>query len=364
MKGAAICLLLPFLILFLDIPSPAYCKKLEKTAVIVSSVKELESAVRLAQPNAVILISDGVYSLNGSMFVIATEGLTIRSASADRSAVVLDGVDKSPSVFEISASDVIISDLTIRSPKSHAIHVYTPRSGGDLRNVHIKNIHIVDPGQQGIKINPTVYGSSLVNGVIEQSLIELTEAGRKRIRNNCYTGGIDAHHSTGWVVRNNEIRGFWCSEGLSEHAIHFWKGSSNTLVERNILTDNTRGIGFGMQPYSGRTENESCPPESDHTGGLIRDNLVTMTDPTLFDSQFGADCGICLWYSCGSRVEGNRIFSAQPLRTFSSIEWRFPATRAEIIKNTTNIRMLARDGASATTLDNRTDAKPPFKDQE
>ena len=364
MKGAAFYLLLPFIVLFLQIPISAYSEKLDEAAVIVTNVKELEAAVRQAKPNAVILIRDGVYPLDGRMLVLATQGVTVRSASGDRSAVVLDGVGKSPSVFEISASDVTISDLTIRSPYNHAIHVYTPRSGGDIRNIHLKNIHIVDPGQQGIKINPTVYGASLINGVIEQSLIELTKPGRKLIRNNCYTGGIDAHHSAGWVVRNNEIRGFWCSTGLSEHAIHFWRGSRNTLVERNVLMDNARGIGFGMEPYSGKTENEGCPSESDHTGGLIRDNLITTADSTLFDSQFGADCGICLWYACGAKAKGNRIFSARPLRTFSSIEWRFSATRAEIIKNTTNVRMLARDGASAITLDNRTDAAPPpFKDQ-
>ncbi|MCD6400417.1 MAG: hypothetical protein J7L73_00680, partial [Anaerolineales bacterium] len=116
------------------------------------------------------------------------------------------------------------------------------------------NVHIIDPGEQAIKINPVDNEHFPDYGTVACSHIELTDSGRTHIRNNCYTGGIDAHRARGWVVRDNLIEGFWCASGLSEHAVHFWKGSRGTLVERNDLDNNARGIGFGLiESGEGRT---------------------------------------------------------------------------------------------------------------
>ena len=324
--------------------------------VTVSSVKELETAVQYSFAGVSILINDGVYNLNGRWFSLNVPGITIRSASGNRDKVILDGDYKSPSVFEITASDVTIADLTIKYPYNHAIHVISPLQGNDTSDTLIHNVHIVDPGQQAIKINPVGDDTYPVNGSIECSQIELTDAGRGHIRNNCYTGGIDAHKANGWIVRDNEIKGFWCPNGLSEHAIHFWDYSQDTVVERNILTDNARGIGFGMMAQQTREETAPCLPDSDHIRGVIRDNHIATIDKRLFSSNAGADCGICLWYACNAIVNDNRIFSENPGRTFSSIEWRFPATRVEVTSNLTNIRMLERDGATARQSGNMTEA--------
>jgi hypothetical protein len=63
---------------------------------------------------------------------------------------------------------------------------------------------VIDPGEQAVKVNP--YGGGTVDsGTLECSHIELTDAGRPHIRNNCYTGGLDAHEATGWLVRRNRI---------------------------------------------------------------------------------------------------------------------------------------------------------------
>lgn len=337
------------------------CRSLQRSPAQIktftaSTIREIQTAILSAIPGTTILIKDGVYKLDGRMLTLAVPSVTIRSASSNRDKVILDGGYKSPSVFEISASDVTIADLTITSPYNHAIHVFTPRKGGNTQDTLIHNVHIVDPGQQAIKVNPTTDGAYLVNGIIECSLIELTAIGREKIRNNCYTGGIDAHRAQGWTVRDNEIKGFWCQKGLSEHAIHFWKGSQDTTVERNVLIDNARGIGFGMQAQKNSGMNTVCAPSSDHIGGVIRNNFITTTDKKLFSSDAGSDCGICLWYVCNTKVAENCIYSEQPNRTFSSIEWRFPTTTAEVINNVTNIPMLERDGALAIKSGNITNA--------
>lgn len=39
--------------------------------------------------------------------------------------------------------------------------------------------------------------------------------------------------------------------GAPEHGIHFWTGSRGTLVERNLLKNNARAIGFGLVARDG-----------------------------------------------------------------------------------------------------------------
>jgi hypothetical protein len=90
----------------------------------------------------------------------------------------------------------------------------------------------------------------------------------------------------------------------------------------------------------------------DHYGGVIADNTISIRSADLFASQAGADCGICLWQACQATVENNKIFSANPARTFSSIEWRFPMTNAVVKNNTVNVKMRTRDGARAVESGN------------
>jgi hypothetical protein len=51
------------------------------------------------------------------------------------------------------------------------------------------------------------------------------------------------------------------------------------------------------------------------------------------------------------------VYTTDPAHTFSSIEWRFPNTRADIINNLVNDTMLTRDGAIATQSGNISDAQ-------
>ena len=62
------------------------------TTVTVSSEGELWNAVNNASPGTTVLIANGTYNLasNGYYLWIDTPGLTLRSASGDREAVVLD----------------------------------------------------------------------------------------------------------------------------------------------------------------------------------------------------------------------------------------------------------------------------------
>ena len=132
------------------------------------------------------------------------------------------------------------------------------------------------------------------------------------------------------------IEGFWCASGLAEHAVHFWKESRDTTVERNVLRDNARGIGFGMLD-SGTVARAwtdvPCPAAGggyvDHFGGVARNNVVSAHASGLFASEYGFDCGVCLWQACGAQALHNTVWSGDPAASFSAVEWRFANTSAD-----------------------------------
>lgn len=334
----------------------AHCPPLPPPAgsfVVVGTVSELVQAVNNATPGLTILLSDGIYALDGAYLRIDVAGVALRGLSGNREAVVLDGNYLTTEIVQIVASDVTLADLTLREAYDHPIHVMS-QSTGDTLNTLIYNVHIVDPGQQAIKINPYTGSNALFfpdQGTIACCLIELTDSGRPLIRNNCYTGGIDAHQAKDWWVRDNAIEGFWCAEGLSEHGIHFWRSGRDPIVERNVLRNNARAIGFGLVTSGSgiRTyPDHPCPGAAggyvDHYGGVVRNNLIFADSAELFASQYGFDCGICLWNACEVQVLHNTVFStAAP---FSSIEWRFPYTDVQLINNLVSHNLRDRGGLS------------------
>ncbi len=313
----------------------------------VSNVTQLVNAVNGASPGDTILIADGNYDLNGAYLRMDTPQVTLRSASGNRSSVVLDGNYVTTEIIQIVASDVTVGDITLREAYYHPIHVMSEST--DTLNTLIYNVHIIDPGEQAIKINPAGSGYP-DDGMIACSHIQLTDTGRPHIRNNCYTGGIDAHQARNWTIRDNVIEGFWCASGLSEHGIHMWRGCRDTTIERNILNNNARGIGLGLVTSgTGRTyADDPCPDATgyvDDFGGIIRNNFVFANSSGLFASDAGFDSGVAIWNSCNTRVLHNTVASTQT-PSASSIEWRFDNTVVELRNNLVTNRLWDRGGDS------------------
>lgn len=312
-------------------------------AVTVSTVAGLRQAVDQANAGGDpdILVQNGVYHLNGVYLRITRNGVTVRSASGNREDVTLDGNYQTTEIFQVVASNVTIADLTLERAYDHPIHVMAT-DGHNVTGTRIDNVHIIDPGQQAIKINPDASGAHTVDhGTVRGSLIELTDSGRAFVWNrngSCYTGGIDAHRATGWTIEDNEIRGFWCSGGLAEHGIHFWSDSRDTLVQRNLVIDCDRGIGFGLG-------------DSGHHGGIIRNNMI------YHPRDHGhSDVGIGLESAPGAQVYNNTIFFDHPYP--NAIEYRFAATTGVMISNNlTNRAIVSRNGASAVLRHNVTTAR-------
>ncbi len=323
--------------------------------VTPSQAGSLQSILDAARPGDTIQLSDGLYSLSQTLR-LRVPRITLRSKSGNRLGVVLDGRYATGDVLLLAQSDITIADLTLTRSYEHLVHVVP--EGGSSSGTLLHNLRGVDGGEQFVKVNPQgpLYAD---NGVIRCSSLEMTDEGRTYVRNNCYTGGIDIHQARGWQIYANLFSGFWCGSGVSEHAIHVWTGSRDTLVDRNVIINSARGIGFGLGlAVSGRSYSDSpCGGAANigHFGGAITNNFVVANDARLFASGAGFDTGIGLEQSCETAVLHNTIVSTVPPRS-SSIEWRFPNTAVTVANNLVTHNLLARDGARATLIGNVTTA--------
>jgi hypothetical protein len=304
---------------------------------------DIPSQVYSAASGTTVVFAAGTYHLAGESLHIVNSGVTLRGEGA-----ILDGDNTGGSIIEIEADDVTITELTLQNSWFHAIHVAGSDSS-DTTGVRIHLVQVLDPGQQGIKINTDTSGTHFADtGEISCSTLLMTEVGREKVRDNCYTGGIDAHRARDWKIHDNHIEGFWCQDGLSEHGIHLWNGSRDPVIERNVLVDDARGIGLGLgQTGDWRTySDDPCRGAAGAYGGTIRNNMIRASDPALFASASGFDSGIGLEQACDASVVHNTVYSTEA--PFSSIEWRWERTSAFIANNLTTHPMQERDGAVRT----------------
>ncbi|MEK6844600.1 MAG: Ig-like domain-containing protein [Nanoarchaeota archaeon] len=240
-----------------------------------SQASSLDTIVSTAATGTTILLQDGTYVID-AMLDFNNPRVTLRSQSGNRDAVIIDGNYVVGEVIYIDVSNAMVADLTIRKAFYHDLHAV---SGAD--NLVIYNVKFLDARQQFVKVN-SLAQVPMINGTLACSYFELTDAGRPQIDNvagisDCYTGGFDAHDANNWIVRDNVIKNIYCSgrTNVAEHGIHFWQGGLSPLIERNILINNSRGIGLGLIGNG-------------ITGGTIRNNFI-YANIAQYDSGIGIE---------------------------------------------------------------------------
>jgi hypothetical protein len=317
-----------------------------------SMAASLPQLVFDAAPGTTFSLADGTYVLSATLQVRAP-GLTLRSASDDAEAVVLSGDYAVNELVQVTASDATLAHLTLTRAVDHLVHVVPPGPGQDVLGFRLYGARMIDSGEQFLKVNPISGQQGYIDeGRVECSTFAMTEEGRANVEpccGGCYTGGIDVHAGWGWVVANNRFEGIYCDgAGLAEHAIHFWKGSRDTLVERNVIVDCARGVGFGLGSGAG----ERVYPDAPHGGaflahydGVIRGNVIFATNPFF-------DTGIEIAEANEPHVHHNTVIAtASATAAFSSIDYRFAQTSV-IVKNNLVNNITQRDGASGEVSNN------------
>ena len=308
-------------------------------------VARLPTIVARAAPNTTIMLEDGIYPLGPQGLLVTQPGIRLRSHSGHRDAVILDGDYRSGVAVGVQAARVTLADLTIRRARFHLVH-----ASGGADSLVLYNVRLADSGQQLLKSNPSAGGDMNDFGLVACSLLEQTAAGRAYVETHptpgylCYTGGIDAHQAWGWTVRDSTFRGIYCAGGgLAEAAIHFWRTSRDTIVERNTILNCARGIGFGLGPDGSHRRYADLPPTdgsipSGHLGGTIRNNVIFSNIGHLFDT------GIALEQARAVVVEHNTVYASA---AYSAIDARFPGSDPVIRNNLTNLPITIRQGAQS-----------------
>src|SRR5438067_2147431 len=122
--------------------------------------------------------------------------------------------------------------------------------------------------------------------------------------------------------------------GLAGPALLMWNHSSNTIAERNLFINCSRGISYGLEVAG-----------FDHSGGIIRNNMIFRGV-----GQPG-DVGIMVADSPNTQVLNNTVFLSGTYGT--PIEYRFAGTQNVVIgNNLLDGAIWARDGATGVEAGN------------
>lgn len=308
---------------------------------VVSTVGELQAAVAAANAgtgSATILVQDGVYALTQFLW-ITRDGLVLRGQSGNPATAILEGSGMTSGithVVQVAAHDVTIEDLTLRRVMNHAVQVHGEGPYSADRTV-LRNLVLQDTGQQMVKVSyKSGTASSADFGLVEGCVFEYTAG----IGPQYYIGGIDAHQAQNWIVRGCTFRGIRSPDAsVAEHAVHFWSDAGGTIVERNLIVNCDRGIGFGLGTRG-------------HNGGVIRNNMI-------YHADLGADRGdvsIELESAVGAEVLHNTIYQEHPYQSGITVRWA--ASTATVANNLIRVTgggsriIWARDGATVTQSGN------------
>jgi hypothetical protein len=273
------------------------------------------------------------------MLDVAVPETVLAGKSGDRSRVVVRGdgmTERTVGVaISVSASNVTIADVTVGYVGYHGIQIRGERG---VSNAMVHGVRVIDTGQQLIK------GSSARNGVYSSNcVVACSELEYSEHAPSDYTDGIDVLGGDAWVVRDNRIsriRGPAEAGFRAGPAVLFWRNSRDTVVERNVILDSSRGIALGLTASAGA--------EPDHDHGSIRRNVIVNLHPW-------GDEGIEVNDGRDVQVDHNTVFTGGQVRW--SISIRFPRTTALVQDNLTNQQIILRAGGHAEQKGNVSTAK-------
>ncbi len=297
--------------------------------VTVSSESALRTQSYAAAAGTTIMVSAGTYNM-GDYVHIVNDAVTIRGATGNRGDVVLDfgGMTSGHFGILVDADDVTIADLTIRNAHDHGVSI----QGRDRPRLY--NLHVYDIRDQLVKVNPAGDGSE--DGLLACSRLEYTTSAP-----DSYTNGISAHQAHRWVVRDNVWHRIRTVDDSPAPTILFWSGSSDTVVERNLLVDCYQGIAFGNASHG----------SLDHTGGIVRNNIIYASEPH--------DVVIEMSHAQGWLVAHNTAILLNPAPDLTwGMEARFSDSQGTFMYNLTNMGIWPdRDGANGTATGDVTNAQ-------
>ncbi|MEH6713839.1 MAG: right-handed parallel beta-helix repeat-containing protein [Paraglaciecola polaris] len=324
-----------FVLIHFSLSSEAQEDIASRQTIHVSDINSLYQALQQANKKGMtdIMLAAGTYRLSKTIVVSASHIRLIgNSQEPSTTRIIGHGMRASNNVeniINVNAKHFTLDGIMLSDAGNHLIQISGER---DADFPTLKNCVLQDSYEQLVKVSSGGRSKEASDyGVVDNCEFKYTQG----IGPNYYIGGIDAHGSRGWIISNNVFKNIASPDKrVAEFAIHFWNGAVNNTVEKNIIINCDRGIGFGLQGRPAK-------------GGAIVGNLIVHQDV----NDPSADVGIILEQSPNTQILDNRIYLGHNYP--NAIEYRFADTvNAVIIDNVTNKPIRKRNGAQARLFGN------------
>jgi hypothetical protein len=258
----------------------------------VSSVQQLIDALDSVRPGQTILVADGQYMMPHYV-EIRTDNVSLRGASANRDAVVIDGANsRDGELIGIrGCSGVTIADMTIQNIKYNGFKINSETNVQDL-TIHNCVIHnIWQRGVKGVKV-PKANRQTIRPRNCRIRYCLFYNDRPKRLSDDAgdiaggnYIGGIDVMYAQDWVISDNVFVGIRGRTGEARGAVFIWFDSQDCIVERNIIIDCDAGICLG-NPHRDQDTTNHC------LRCIVRNNFVTRAYEGGIVTVYTKDCKI------------------------------------------------------------------------
>jgi len=273
----------------------------------VSTVTQIDNAVRNARNGDEIVIAPGTYQMDQGL-QMSYSGVTIRGETGLFDDVILVGGGMNTRRYSsldegilVNTDDITIRDLTLKDYYFNAIHI---RGENDADNCVISNVRTWNVGERHIKGSGGGSASAVSDNVLIQGvhMIQTIPRAGHPETNDDYIGGIDCMGVRNWTISDCVAEGIVGEQNGGNAAIFLWQGVQGVTIERNTIIGCTKGIGLG-NPSNPNAQIFTYPWHAKDV--VIRNNFVLRGPWTT-----GNNIGLELCNTNNVQVYNNTFYSA------------------------------------------------------
>lgn len=247
-------------------------------------VNTLRETLATAPPGAVYLLDDGTYTLTGgdaAHNLAIAPGVTVRSASGDAAAVVLEGGYATTELVTLGEG-ALLAEVTVAHAAGNGVAI---RGATGAR---VYGVVVQDPADIGVAVLPErgAYSDDAVIACVSV------------VRTDTCAVGIDGVQAAGTHVYGARVD----APGCDEPGIRFATGSADTVVERSrVTTGGGAAIALGQSDYEEGDErvhpDAACPDRTSvgHYGGVVRNVFVVGGGLRVEDACGGTVAHTSIW---------------------------------------------------------------------
>jgi hypothetical protein len=249
--------------------------------VKVSNYSDLRAACQNAQPDDIIILAPGVYTITAASRIMISNRpgpVTVRGATKNANDVVVQGAGQDDAAVQMvfnldNCPRWTFENLTVAKAYYHGF-----KFDGASTDCVLRNVVMRDCGESGVKgtSNPAL------GQYPDRLLVEDCDIGFSKPSGGTrgVVEGIDGVGVEGWIIRHNRFLDVQHG-GAPAYAVFTKGNSSDTVIEANRFEDCFIGASFGGGG-TGAQYFRDGDQTYEHRGGIIRNNVfIHCTDAAI-----------------------------------------------------------------------------------